>query len=120
MNLRPFVRPRLDVLFVALNPPVESNDNGHYFSGKNSRFFELLYLSGLITSPVPKETGDEIVFGSVAVNYKGKRFGIIDLVEDLVETNSSKVRPTPRDLESLIQQIRQINPRFCIGDVLNI
>jgi len=36
--LQPFLRPGLDVLFLALNPPVQSNTNGHYFSGDQSRF----------------------------------------------------------------------------------
>ena len=47
INLRPFLRPQLDVLFVALNPPTQSNQRGHYFSGRGSRFFRLLCLSGL-------------------------------------------------------------------------
>ena len=68
INLRPFLRPQLDVLFVALNPPAQSNHNGHYFSGRGSRFFHLLYLSGLITQDLPKETADTIVFGAVSRN----------------------------------------------------
>ena len=35
-KLQPFVRLNLDVLFLALNPPQQSNDNGHYFSGSSS------------------------------------------------------------------------------------
>ncbi len=125
VKLWKFLRPKLDVLFVALNPPVESNENGHYFSGRNSRFFELLNLSGLITAPVPKETADQIVFGSTAINYKGCEFGIVDLVGHLVETRSSRVQPTPEDVMSLLGVIRQSEPRFvCIihskvRDVLN-
>lgn len=43
--LQPFLRPGLDVLFLALNPPVQSNTNGHYFSGDQSRFYDLLFKS---------------------------------------------------------------------------
>lgn len=111
-NLKPFLRPKLDILFVGLNPPEESNENGHYFSGSNSRFFQLLYLSGLITEPVRKATADEIVFSSTAINYRGNEYGVVDLVDHLVETNSGKVRTTRENVEHLIQRIRQLEPRF--------
>ena len=115
INLHPFIRPNLDVLFVALNPPDQSNTNGHYFSGSGSRFFHLLCLSGLITKEVPKLTADEIVFGSTAVNFKGAEFGVIDLVDDLVETNSGRVRISLHHVNSLLNRIRNLKPRFvCI------
>ena len=40
-----FLRENLDILFIALNPSVQSNNNGHYFSGKQSLFFKQMYLS---------------------------------------------------------------------------
>jgi hypothetical protein len=52
------------VLFLAPNPPQQSNDNGHYFSGSSSRFYRLLFMSGLMTEDVPKSYGHEVVFGS--------------------------------------------------------
>jgi G:T/U-mismatch repair DNA glycosylase len=112
INLRPFLRPQLDVLFVALNPPTQSNDNGHYFSGRDSRFFHLLYLSGLITEDLPKATADEIAFGLTSANYKGCAFGVVDLVDDLVQTNSGQVRPTSQRVDELFARIRELNPRF--------
>jgi hypothetical protein len=112
INLRAFLRPQLDVLFVALNPPAQANDNGHYFSGRGSRFFHLLYLSGLITKDLPKATADETVFGSTTVNHKGCAFGVVDLVDDLVQTNSGKVRPTRRHVDLLFARIREFSPRF--------
>jgi G:T/U-mismatch repair DNA glycosylase len=125
INLRPFLRPQLDILFVPLNPPSQSNDNGHYFSGSGSRFFHLLYLSRLITEELPKATADQIVFGSTSVNYKQCAFGVVDLVDDLVETDSGKVRPMPRHVDLLFTRIRKFNPRFVcvihskVRDVLN-
>ncbi len=77
-EIQPFLRPRPDILFVALNPPTQSNDSGHYFSGSGFRFFHLLYLSGLITAELPKATADEIVIGSTTVNYKRSSFGVVD------------------------------------------
>ena len=125
VNLRPFLRSQLDVLFVALNPPTESNENGHYFSGSNSRFFHLLYLSGLITKPVDKQIADEIVFGSTHVNYKYSSFGVVDLIENLVESDSRQVVPQAEHVEVLVARIRKFGPRFVcvihskVRDVLN-
>lgn len=125
INLRPFLRPQLDVLFVALNPPTQSNANGHYFSGRGSCFFHLLYLSGLITEDVPKATADETVFGSTSVNHKGCAFGVADLVDDLVQTNSGKVHSGRRHVDLLFTRIRELSPRFAclihskVRDALN-
>lgn len=115
VNLHPFLRPHLDVLFVALNPPEQSNSNGHYFSGTGSRFFQLLHQSGLITKAVPKENADEIVFGSTVVNHAGKEFGVVDLITGVVRTDSRKVRPTKQHVDALLKHIRDLDPRFvCI------
>lgn len=113
VNLCAFLRPHLDVLFVGLNPPEQSNSNGHYFSGGGSRFFDLLHKSGLLTEVVPKATADEIVFGSTAVNYGSKAFGVVDLVRDVVQTNSGKVRTTQLHVDALLKDIRKYEPRFC-------
>jgi hypothetical protein len=94
-KLRPFVRLNLDVPFLALNPPQQSNDNGHYFSGD-----------------VPKSYGDEVVFGSTSVNYKQSAFGVIDLLAELVETHSGKVRPSQGHVEQVVANIRRLEPRF--------
>lgn len=114
-NLRLFARPCLDVLFVALNPPVQSNSNGHYFSGRGSRFFQLLHESGLITMAVPRENADEIVFGSTKVNYREREFGVVDLVPEIVQTDSRKLRPTKQSVDALLQRVRDLDPRIvCI------
>lgn len=115
VNLRPFLRPDLDVLFVALNPPKQSNSNGHYFSGTGSRFFELLHKSGLLTKAVLKSNADEIVFGSTAVNYAGREFGVVDLVNYVVQTNSGQVRPTRKHVDTLLKHIRELKPRFVVS-----
>lgn len=115
VNLRSFLQSNLDVLFVGLNPPEQSNANGHYFSGKGSRFFDLLQKSGLITKAVSKANADEIVFGSTSVNYKNKSFGVIDLADNTVQTYSGKVEPNKKHVDALLQQILELEPRFtCI------
>jgi len=108
----PFVRPGLDVVFLALNPPAQSNTNGHYFSGDQSRFYDLLFKSGLITQAVPKSRADEVVFGSASVNYNRSTFGVIDLVGDLVQTQSGKVRVSPEHVLRAIANVRRLAPRF--------
>lgn len=112
VKLRPFLRPNLDVAFVALNPPEESNENGHYFSGRNSRFFHLLHISGLITRNVTKLMADGIVFGGTSINHKHAAFGVVDLIEDRVETSSSHVQAREKDVDLLIARIHQLKPRF--------
>lgn len=110
--LKPFVRPGLDVLFLALNPPVQSNTNGHYFSGGQSRFYDLLFKSGLIIQAVPKSRADELVFGNTSVNYNRSMFGVIDLIDDLVETQSGRVRVSRQHAQKAIANIRQLAPRY--------
>ena len=109
-NLKPFIRYNLDVLFVGLNPPRQSNSNGHYFSGKQSRFFHLLYKSGLITIDIEKSTADQKIFGDTVFNFNGKNYGVVDLVPDKVETNSGKVKPTSEHLSNLIDKITKYTP----------
>lgn len=92
INLKEILHANMDILFVALNPPVNSNNNGHYFSN-NLSFWNLLLKSGLITTAVrSKLTGDEEVFRRNSINYKNAIYGITDLVHDVVETNSNKVK----------------------------
>lgn len=110
-----FLRENLDVLFIALNPPVQSNNNGHYFSGKSSTFFKQLYNSGLITKNLNKSTADELVFGDTKFNYKNKSFGVIDLKPKLEETNSNKVKVTKKDVLLMLERIKRFKPKnVCI------
>jgi G:T/U-mismatch repair DNA glycosylase len=112
VKLEPYLRPDLDLLFVALNPSDQSNANGHYFSGRQSRFFRLLHLSGLIDREVDKLEADERVFGDNTINYNGARFGVVDLVGELVRTDSAKVRPGPEHVDALIERIVRLAPRL--------
>ena len=112
VNLEPYLDYNLDLLFVALNPPVQSNNNGHYFSGKSSSFFKLLYESGLLTQEVDKSNADTLVFNGREFNYLNKRFGVVDLKENIVETNSNKVKTRMDDSDRLIDRIDKYKPRI--------
>lgn len=111
-NLRQYLRPGLDILFVALNPPVQSNDNCHWFSGKQSCFFDLLYRSGIISEYVDKRVADDIVFGGTGINYQHANYGVVDLVGNVVETNSTKVKPIKQDVDRLVARILETDPRI--------
>jgi hypothetical protein len=105
----------IDLLFIALNPPNQSNSNGHYFSSKQSLFYKQLYLSGLIRTEIDKMIADDLVFGSNKINYKGMHYSVVDLIPLLVETDSSKVKATKEDVKLLINRIKENKPRVvCI------
>lgn len=107
INLLEILHPKMDILFLALNPPVKSNNNGHYFSN-NLSFWNLLFNSALITQPViNKLTGDEEVFKKQNINYKKAVFGITDLVHDIVETKSSRVSVERDRINRILEIIDQ-------------
>jgi hypothetical protein len=104
-NLKNFIHPEMDVLFLALNPPLISNNNGHYFS-RVKTFWDILCESGLIEhSNFHLNQADEKIFGGVSLNFKKKIFGITDLVHHKVETKSSNVKPSEEDFNRIINII---------------
>ncbi len=68
-NLVPFVREKLDILFIGLNPAIGSSTHKHYFS-VNQVFWNQLYEAGLITYQVDKANADDFIFGSKTFNYR--------------------------------------------------
>ncbi len=111
--LKPYLRKDLDVLFIGLNPAVGSATKGHYFS-VNSAFWNQLYAAGLIIQPICKDIADDHVFGSNEINYNGWQFGITDLLPKVVESNSSKVRPSFSHWERLRSEIIFYQPRYAV------
>jgi hypothetical protein len=105
INLTEILHSRMNILFVALNPPEKSNSNGHYFSGSLS-FWNLLFNSGLITNRVKSPlTGDDEVFRNNIINFKSAVFGITDLCHDILETKSSKVKVSSERVERIVQLV---------------
>lgn len=111
--LYPFIRSNLDILFVGLNPAKGSNQNGHYLS-VNQAFWNQLFESGLITSPVDKMDADDIVFGSSGINFMGWQYGITDLVVEIAESDSRKIKPTQRDCVRLRDSIDDFKPKAVV------
>lgn len=110
-----FLKKDLDILFIALNPPKQSSNNGHYFSGKQSLFFDLLYESGLTIKYIDKTIADDIIFGSNSLNYKHALYGILDLIPDIIETNSSKVKISDVYTNQMIEKVLIYKPKIvCI------
>jgi len=112
-NLVPFIRHDLEILFVGLNPAKGSSDNRHYFS-VNQAFWNQLFDAGLITKKVNKLEADEIVLGSNEINYNGWSYGITDLVPDIAESDSGKVKPTEAHCKKLKDQIQKYKPKVVI------
>lgn len=102
VNLVELIHPEMDILFLGLNAPTESNNNGHWYSGSLA-FWNLLFKSGLITERITTPMkANLIVFGSNSINYKNQIFGITDLNNELVETVSNKVTTTPEHVNRIL------------------
>jgi len=112
-NLIPFVRKDLDILFVGLNPAKGSSRHKHYFS-VNQAFWNQLYESGLIVSPVDKSNADDLILGSTDRNYHGWSFGITDLVTGAAESDSGQIKPTHKDCEILSGVIQWYSPKVAV------
>jgi hypothetical protein len=112
-ELIPFVRKDLHILFIGLNPAAGSSRNRRYFS-VNQAFWNQLYEAGLITQRVNKSRADERVFGGTAVNFRGWSFGITDLVTDVAESDSRKVKPTLHHCQQLEQTVLEYQPHVVV------
>lgn len=112
-NLRPFLRENLDILFIGLNPARGSSLNKHYFS-VNQAFWNQLFESGLINKQIDKSKADSTVFGSEIINRNNWSYGITDLVTEIAESDSSKIKPTTQDCGRLKSVIIKCKPRVGI------
>ena len=91
INLKEYLYPEMDLLFVALNAPKVSNENSHWFT-YNLSFWNLLFNAGIIKEPIAnKLQGDEIVFGTTTINFNNWVIGVTDLNREVIETNSINV-----------------------------
>ena len=103
VNLKEYIYNEMDILFLALNAPETSNANAHWFS-RNLSFWNLLFKSGLITQKIKDPLkGDEIVFGSSKINYNQWIYGVTDLNNELVETNSQHVSIDTKHLNRILK-----------------
>ena len=102
VNLKEYLHPKMDLLFVALNAPVVSNANAHWFS-YNLSFWNLLYRAGVITQTIsdPKE-GDIRVFVSNIINHKNWTIGVTDLNREVISTRSSQVITDSRQVKRIL------------------
>src|SRR5688500_17966139 len=104
LRLEDRIKPGLDLLFVGINPGVQSALTGHHFAGFSNRFWKLLFESGLVPDPFSHRDDDRFPeFG----------YGVTNLV----------ARPSPGigDLKPeeylqgwrvLEQKIRRFRPRI--------
>ena len=68
----------------------------------------------MITEKVDKFIADEIVFGGNAINFKGWDYGITDLITEVAESDSRKIKPTKEDCRRLERDIRKHQPKTTI------
>lgn len=102
VNLSECIYKEMDLFFVALNAPVKSNSNKHWFSGSLS-FWNLLFRSGLIKEQILNPLiGDVKVFKEHSINYNNWVYGITDLDRETVETNSSNVKTDKAQVARII------------------
>ena len=60
LRLEDRIKPGLDLLFVGINPGVQSALTGHHFAGFSNRFWKLLFESGLVSEPVSYRDDDRL------------------------------------------------------------
>ena len=105
----------MDILFVALNAPENSNKNAHWFTN-NLSFWNLLYRSRIITEQITnKLEGDIKVFGDSKINHKNWVIGVTDLNRRIVETDSKKVDVRPSDIKRILEILKKNDvSRLCL------
>lgn len=114
VNLKPFIRDNMDVLFVGLNLSDISNNNKHYFSVYDS-FWNQLYRSGLINSEVDKMDADIKVFGSNKINKHSWNYGIMDLKPNIADRHSNNIKLFKEDYDYLTDILLKYKPKVaCI------
>ena len=112
-TLIPYLRKDLEILFIGLNPAKGSSENGHYFS-VNQAFWNQLFASGLIEKSVDKLIADEIIFRTNKLNFSNWNYGITDLVTEIAESNSQKIKPTISHCKQLAENIRLYKPKTVV------
>jgi hypothetical protein len=105
VKLKEYIHPNMDLLFVALNAPENSNNNAHWFTN-NLSFWNLLYRTGIITQSITnKLKGDVKVFGDNTINFNNWSIGVTDLNRRDVETDSANVEVKPSDVNRILDII---------------
>ena len=73
-----------------------------------------MFSSGLITEKIDKMKADKLVFGSNKLNFSRWNYGITDLITEIAESDSSKIKPSDYDSERLKCVIVKYNPKVVI------
>ncbi len=115
VNLSEYIHPKMDILFVALNAPENSNRNAHWFTN-NLSFWNLLFRSGIIKKEITnKLDGDVTVFGTNKINHKNWIIGVTDLNRRTVETASKNVEVKPSDVWRILEILKKNDvSRLCL------
>lgn len=102
LRLRDRIAPGLKVLFVGINPGVQSATTGHHFAGFSNRFWKLLAESRLVPEPITsRDDGRLLEWGYGVTNLVARPSPGIDDLEPaeyvagwkILERKIAKFRP---------------------------
>jgi double-stranded uracil-DNA glycosylase len=95
--------PRLDVVFVGINPGLWSGATGHHFAHPGNRFWKALHLSGFT---------DRVLSPSEDVGLPRYGLGVTNLVGRTTATAEELRRAELRDgRAALIEKLERVRPR---------
>ena len=99
--LVPIVGPRLDVLFVGINPSLRSAEVGHNFARPGNRFYPALHAAGFTPRLLaPEEDGDLPAYGVGITNIAARPTRAAD------ELSREELRAGAAELEALVTAVQ--------------
>jgi TDG/mug DNA glycosylase family protein len=102
--LRDVAHPRLDVLFVGINPGLRSEATGHHFAGYSNRFWKLLYDARLVSEPIGAEDDDRLPeWGLGVTNVIGRATAGMDTLKPAEYVEGVRL---------LRRKVRRLQPRI--------
>ena len=72
-TLPDYLAAGLDIVFVGINPGIQSAQVGHYFAGSRNRFWDALNRSGLVDEELGPDTDARIIQHGIGLTDVVKR-----------------------------------------------
>jgi TDG/mug DNA glycosylase family protein len=99
--LLPIVGPRLDVLFVGINPGLRSAEVGHNFARPGNRFYPALHAAGFTPRLLaPEEDVDLPAYGVGITNIASRP------TRDAASLSREELRAGAAELEALVAEVQ--------------
>src|SRR3972149_389287 len=89
-----FLRPRLSVVFVGINPGLESARRGHHYAGPGNHFWPLLYEAGFVPERLTWADDARLPGYGIGLTNLVERpsRGIADLSREEMEAGAARLR----------------------------